>query len=173
MTSVAAHNWPATIRAGVEMAAEQVRSDVEVKETHVIWALLCEAAQTSARAYSGPPRTGYPKKSIMPDAPDDVSQWQLMMAYIQGVLEDAPSEKPRPPQPSSEQVTRSEIILHIWHHHALKNKGARHRMKKAVYLKACGVPDRKVRAVTGFTRQAIHAAKEEAMRNMWEVIRTY
>ena len=155
------------------MAAAQVRSDVEVRAEHVIWALLREAAQVSSQAYSGPPRTGYPAKSVMPDAPDSVSQWQMMMAYIQGQVEDAPAVRARPPLPSAEQVTRSELILSIWHHHALRKKGARHRMKKAVYLKACGVPDRKVRAVTGFTKQAIHAAKEEAMRDMWSVIRQY
>lgn len=167
------HNWATTIKAGSEMAAEQVRSDVEVTEAHVIWALLSEAAKTSARAYSGPPRTGYPNKSVMPDAPDDVSYWHMMMAYIQGQLENEPVDQARPPIPSAEQIGRAEIILHIWHHHALKNKGAKHRMKKAVYLKACGVPDRKVRAVTGFTRQAIHAAKAEAMRDMWDMIRRY
>jgi hypothetical protein len=167
------HNWVATIRAGAELAAEQVRSDVEVKEEHVIWALLCEAAQTSARAYSSPPRTGLPQKSVMPEAPEDVSYWHMMMAYIKGQIEEAPATKPKPPIPSAEQISRAEIILHIWHHYALRKKGAKNRMKKAVYLKACGVPDRKVRSVTGFTRQAIHSAKEAAMRDMWEIIRAY
>ena len=173
MMAIEKHNWPATIKAGVDMAAEQVRSDVQVKETHVMWALLREAATVSGRAYGAPPRSGWPVKSTMPDAPDDVSQWQMMMAYIQGQVEDAPAVKSRPPQPSMEQITRAEVILHIWHHHALKSRGARHRMKKAVYLKACGLPDRKVRAVTGFTKQAIHSAKEAAMVDMWEAIRRY
>jgi len=167
------HNWAATIKAGVEMAAEQTRSDVDVREHHVMWALLRDAASVSGRAYPAPPRTGWPSKSAMPDAPDDVSQWQMMMAYIQGQVEDAPSVESKPPMPSAEQVTRSEIILHIWHHHALRDRGGRHRIKKAVYLKACGVSDRRVRAVTGFTRQAIHAAKDAAMQDMWDVIRRY
>jgi hypothetical protein len=173
MTMIERHNWPATIKAGVEMAGEQVRSDVQVKETHVMWALLKEAAQVSSLAYRAPPRTGWPQKSSLPDAPDDVSQWQMMMAYIRGQVEDAPAVKARPPQPSVEQIARAEIILHIWHHYALKRKGERSRIKRAVYLKACNVPDRKVRAVTGMTKQAIHAAKEEAMRDMWAAIRTY
>ena len=109
----------------------------------------------------------------MPDAPDDVSHWHMMMAYIKGQVENAPEDRPTPPTPSAEQISRAEVILHIWHHYALRKKGARHRMKKAVYLKACGVADRKVRSVTGFTRQAIHSAKDEAMRDMWEVIRKY
>lgn len=173
MTAMERHNWPATIRAGVEMAGEQVRSDVTVKETHVMWALLKEAAQVSSLAYRAPPRSGLPIKSTLPEAPDDVSQWQMMMAYIRGQVEDAPSVRARPPQPSIEQITRAEIILHIWHHFALKRKGERSKIKRAVYLKACNVPDRKVRAVTGMTRQAIHAAKEEAMLDMWAVIRRY
>jgi hypothetical protein len=170
---IESHNWASTIRAGADLAAQQVRSYVDVKETHVIWALLCEAAQTSSRAYSGPPRTGFPRKDIMPDAPDDVSHWHMMMAYIKGQVENAPEDRPTPPTPSAEQISRAEVILHIWHHYALRKKGARHRMKKAVYLKACGVADRKVRSITGFTRQAIHSAKDEAMRDMWEVIRKY
>lgn len=173
MTIAERHNWPATIKAGVEMAGEQVRSDVAVKETHVMWALLKEAAMVSSIAYRAPPRSGWPQKSTLPDAPDDVSQWQMMMAYIRGQVEDAPAVESRPPQPSLEQITRADIILHIWHNHALKRKGERSKIKRAVYLKACGVADRKVRAVTGMTKQAIHAAKEEAMADMWEVIRRY
>lgn len=173
MSNMATHNWAATIKAGAEMAAEQVRSDVTVKEAHVMWALLKEAAFVSSLTYRAPPRTGWPKKSTLPDTPDDVSQWQMMMAYIKGQVEDAPAVKPRPPQPSIEQISRAEIILHIWHHFALKRKGDRSRIKRAVYLKACNVPDRKVRAVTGITKQALHAAKEEAMADMWAVIRSY
>lgn len=168
---VVSHNWSATIKAGADMAADQTRSDVEVREEHVIWALLKEAALVSGRAYAAPPRTGWPVKSTMPDAPDDVSQWQMMMAYIQGQVDEAPAASSRPPLPSAEQVSRAEVILHIWHHHALKRKGDKSRIKRAVYMKACGVNDRKVRAVTGYTKQAIHRAKEEAMRDMWGVIR--
>lgn len=166
------HNWSATIKAGADMAAEQTRADVEVKEQHVIWALLKEAATVSGRAFKAPPRTGWPTKSTMPDAPDDVSQWQMMMAYIQGQIEEAPAVTSKPPLPSADQISRAEVILHIWHHHALKRKGERSKIKKAVYMKACGVPDRKVRAVTGYTKQAIHAAQVEAMRDMWCVIRS-
>ncbi len=167
MNIVAGHNWAATIKAGAEMAAEQTRSDVEVRETHVIWALLKEAASVSARAYTAPPRTGFPTTSTMPDAVDDVSQWQMMMAYIQGQIEEAPADMSRPPLPSAEQISRAEIILHIWHHHALKRKGERSKIKKAVYMKACGVADRKVRGVTGYSKQAISRAKDEAMHDMW------
>lgn len=167
------HDWQRTIRAGAEMAAEMVRSDVRADERHVIWALLVEAAQVSRRAYTSPPRTRLPSKSALPEAAEDVTYWHRIMAYLRGEIEEMDAGTTRPPLPTAEQISRCEIILHIWHHYALVRKGDRSRIKRAVYLKACGVPDRKVRAVTGLTRQSLHSAKDEAMRDMWEVIRRY
>ncbi len=167
------HDWRRTIAEGVELAKDQVRSDVTLDETHVMWALLCEAAQVSSIAYSGPPRTGMPAKSALPEAPDDVTMWQRISAYLRGEVEDLPEIEARPPRPSAEQVTRSEIILEVWHRFCLQRFGERSKMKKAVYLKACGQPDRKVRAITGMTKQKIHSAKKAAMKEMWEIIRKY
>ncbi len=167
------HDWRRTIAEGVELAKDQIRSDVTMDETHVMWALLKEAAQVSSIAYSAPPRTGLPIKSTLPEAADDVTQWQRISAYLRGEVEELPEIETRPPRPSAEQVTRSEIILEVWHRYCLSRFGERSKMKKAVYLKACEVPDRKVRAITGMTKQRIHSAKKEAMENMWEIIRKY
>ncbi|WP_171232181.1 hypothetical protein [Ruegeria sp. HKCCA4812] len=167
------HDWRRTIAEGVELAKGQIRSDVTMDETHVMWALLCEAAEVSKIAYSGPPRTGMPSKSALPEAPDDVTQWQRISAYLRGEVEELPEIEARAPRPSAEQVTRSEIILEVWHRFCINRFGERSKMKKAVYLKACGMPDRKVRTVTGMTKQRIHSAKKEAMQDMWEIIRKY
>jgi hypothetical protein len=167
------HDWRRTIAEGVELAKDQIRSDVTMNETHVMWALLKEAASVSSTAYSAPPRTGLPIKSALPEAPDDVTQWQRISAYLRGEVEELPDIQSKPPRPSAEQVTRSEIILEIWHRFCLLRFGERSKMKKAVYLKACGQPDRKVRAVTGMTKQRIHSAKKEAMQDMWEIMRMY
>lgn len=164
------HDWRRTLNEGMEMAVENARKGSDLGAAHVMWELLCEAAKTSQIAYSAPPRTGYPTKSIMPDATDDVTQWQLMSAYIKGELDETPQTESKPPMPSAEQVSRSEVILHLWHNHALTRLGEKSRMKKAIYLKACGVADRKIRAATGMHRQAIHTAKKEAMQDMWDVI---
>ncbi|KGM50651.1 hypothetical protein [Pseudooceanicola atlanticus] len=173
MRKLAENDLRAMIAAGTEMAQDMVRSDVKMDESHVMWALLCEAADVSSRAFTAPPRTGFPAKSAMPDAPDDVSYWHLMMAYIKGEVEDAPSEVSAKPIPSSQQIDRATFVLDVWHGYALSRKGAKSRLKKAVYLKACGVRDRSVCAATGLSKQALHAAKKEAMRDMWEAIRRY
>ena len=167
------HDWRRTIAEGVEMAKDQIRSDVKMDESHVMWALLCEASKVAEQAYTAPPRSGFPTKAALPEAPADVTQWQLISAYLRGEVEEIPEADARPPRPTAEQVTRSEVILEVWHRFALNRFGERSKMKKAVYLKACGVPDRKVRAVTGMTKQRIHSAKKEAMQDMWEIVRRY
>lgn len=167
------HDWRRTIAEGVDMAKEMIRSDVTMTEAHVMWALLCEAAKVSHLVHPAPPRTGYPVKSAMPEAPDDVTQWQRISAYLRGEVGELPDIETRPPRPSVVQIDRADIILEVWHRFALANRGNRSKMKRAVYLKACGVPDRKVRAVTGMTRRQIHAAKETAMWEMWKICQRY
>lgn len=166
-------DWVRAIKHAEIVAVENIRSDVQPKPEHAMWELMKEAVQVSSIAYSAPPRVGYPSKSSLPDTVDDVSDWQRMAAYLRGELSEMPTGHARPPQPSAEQITRAEAVLAIWHTHALSRKGAKSRIKKAVYMKASGVPDRKVRAVTGMTRQAIHSAKDEAMRDMLCAVRRF
>jgi hypothetical protein len=109
----------------------------------------------------------------MPDTPDDVTQWQLVSAYLRGEVGEMPIDESKPPMPSAEQISRAEVVLYLWHHHALPHKGDRSRMKRAIYLKACGVPERKVRAVTGMTRHAIRRARDDAMKDMWDIVKKY
>jgi hypothetical protein len=131
-----------------------------------MYALLCDAVSVAAIAYQGPPRTRMPMKSVWPDVTDDVTMWQKITAYLNGQLDELPEAESQPPRPSSEQITRADMVLELWHKTALVNQGDSKRLRKAVYLKCCGVKDRKVRAVTGYTRQKIHAAKQRAMRDM-------
>lgn len=170
--STAKHDWGRSIRWAQVAAVENARRGVSVGVEHVMWELLKEAASVS-RSFRSPPHVGYPGKSSLPDGPEDVTMWHKITAYIRGELEELPTVEARPPLPSAEQMSRADAVLWIWHTHALRRKGDAPRIKKAVYLKACGVADRKVRAVTGMTRQAIHAAKAEAMRDMWDAIKAH
>lgn len=163
-------NWSRAITDGIELAQEMVRRDVEVTKEHVMFALLCEAARVSA-CYSAPPRTGFPGKSSMPDAPDEISYWAQIAAYLRGEVQEIVTDRPKF-TPSAEQHTRAEAILEIWHKHALARKGNRSRIKKAVWLKACGVASKKVVMKTGLSKQAIHRGQQEAMRDMYERIAT-
>lgn len=155
------------------MAVENTRADVKLDARHVMWELLCEAARVSKLAYRAPPHVGYPVKSSLPDAPPDFTMWQRIAAYLRGEIEEVDEGDVSPPRPSIDQVSRADAVLHLWHAYALKRKGDAPRIKKAVYLKACGVADRRVRAITGMTKQAIHAAKMEGMQDMWEALKPY
>lgn len=170
---IANHDWKRTIADGVEMAAQQTKRDVVPDERHVMWALLKEAAQTTKLAYSAPPRSGLPTTSAMPESSDDVTYWQMMTAFVRGELEEQPQMESRPPQPSAVQIDRAEVILHIWHNHALKRMRNWQRTKRAVYLHACGMKPKAIRAVTALTEKQLSRAKLEAVFDMWEVIRHY
>lgn len=170
---LAAHDWATTIRDGVEMAGQQTKRDVEVDERHVVWALLKEAIQTAKIAYSAPPRSGFPSKSQMPESADDVSYWQMMASYLRGEVEELPETKSRLPQPSTVQIDRADVILEIWHKHALRRMPQWQRQKRAVYMQASGIKPKAIRAVTGLTEKQMSRAKMEALWDMWQAIRRY
>lgn len=163
-------DWQKAMRQGLDMAMEQVLKGKEVSDVDIMWALLKDAAHVSAVAYRAPPRQGFPSKSAMPDAPDEISEWAKIRAYLNGEIEEMPETETRPPQPTSMQITRAEKILTVWHHVALSRKGNKSRIKSALYLRACGVKPRQITAITGITRQQLHRAKEEAMQEMADFV---
>ena len=167
------HNWNKTLRDGETLALDNKKADAVLKDHHIAWELLKEAAKVSRLTYSAPPRTGFPSTSSLPDAPDDVTQWQLMSAYLRGDIESLPSSQTKDSRPSSEQIDRSELILYFWHHHALIRKGDRSRIKRAVYLKANGVKTQRIGAVTGLTTKQILSAQTEAAEDIIQHIYRY
>jgi len=85
------HDWPRTLREAEQLALDNIKADAKVSDKHIGWELLREAARVSRISYPAPPRTGFPTSSSLPDAPDDVTQWQLLSAYLKGDLEMLPS----------------------------------------------------------------------------------
>ena len=144
-----AHDWRSTIQAGTDAAHEKLRKGSRVDGTHIAWELLRDAVSVSRIAYTAPPRSGYPQKSALPDGVDEVTAWQLVSAYLKGEIENLPSAETKAPRPTAQQITRAEVILELWHHVALMEKGDRDRLKKAIYLKASGMRPRAVRDRTG------------------------
>jgi len=154
---------------GLDMAIDQVKAGQEVTDRDIWWALFCDALQTSSLTDAAPPRTGFPRKSAMPEAPSEVTAWQQAVAYLRGELEEMPVDKPTPPRPDAESISRAEAVLDVWHHAALADMGDWKRMRKALALRGAGVPARKVRkvrAVTGLNRQRLFDAKCRAMEDM-------
>ena len=167
------HDWKKTLRDAEDAARDNKKADAVLKDYHIGWELLREAAHVSRIAFRAPPRSGWPTSSSMPDAPDDVTQWQLMSAYLKGDLESLPSSETKPSRPSAEQIDRAEVILYLWHHHALNRKGDRSRIKKAVYSKACGLNTQKIASITGLTVRQIRSAQVEAAQDIVAQINKY
>ena len=165
------HDWRRSIADGIELAKDQVRKGSTLKDRDVIWALLREACYVSRVAYKAPPRSGFPRKTSLPDGPESVSHWQLMSAYLAGDLDHAPKAKSTPPMPSSFQIDRAEVMLEVWHQFALVD--ASMKLKKAVYSRANGRTPAQVHAVTGISKARLSKAKDHAADDMWKEIRKY
>ena len=164
------HDWQRTLREAEQLALDNIKADAKVSDKHIGWELLREAARVSRISYTAPPRTGFPSSSSLPDAPDDVTQWQLLSAYLKGELETLPSSDMKPSRPSAEQIDRADLILHLWHHNALARKGDKSRLKRAVYLKASGMHPQKIAHVIGVnTRQLKRAQDEAALDVVYEI----
>ena len=164
------HAWDSTWRDGEDLARDNIKADATLKEHHVTWELLKEAAKVSRLTYPAPPRTGFPSTSSLPDSPDDVTQWQLLSAYLRGEIESLPSSQTKPSRPTSVQIDRAELILYLWHHYSLRRKGDKSRIKRAVYMKANGVKTIKIANITGLTTKQIRTAQVEACEDIAEQI---
>ena len=156
------HDWQRTLREAEQLALDNIKADAKVSAKHLGWELLLEAARVSRISYPAPPRTGFPTSSSLPDAPDDVTQWQLLSAYLKGELETLPSSDMKPSRPSAEQIDRADLILHLWHHHALARVGDKSRLKRGVYLKANGMHPQKIAHILGINSRQLKRAQDEA-----------
>ena len=131
-------DWRRTLLHGVTLAAEDRDfADEDPASWQAVWCLLKEAAQVS-RSFDGPPRSDYPEKAIWPDAPDEVTHYQRMAAYLRGEVDEAPSDEPLPPIPSAAEVTRADMVLDAWHRWALRRGGHPHPHKRHIYRLASG-----------------------------------
>lgn len=164
------HDWHRTIRHGETLAVDAARANQTLGVEDVMWALFREAVETS-RSYSSPPRTGYPSKSAMPEAPDEISPWARIMSYLQGEIQEMPVDGVARVRPSAAQISRADAVLYLWHTYALPRRGHRKKMRQAVYAKAAGVPYRLIKARTGISRTALYNAQQDAMQDMWTALR--
>ena len=67
-------------------------------------------------------------------------------------------------------MTRAEVILELWHHVALMDRGDHKRLKRGVYLKASGMRARIVRDKTGLNYQQLWKAQKDDRLDVWEII---
>jgi len=167
------HDWRRTLRDAYDLARDQVRSDYKVKDHHIAFALLREAAWVSRVAYPAPPRSGFPSRSAMPESPDEVTQWQLMSAYLRGEISSLPDEPGSAPRPEAYVIDRAELILDLWHQVALITKGNKRTLKRAVYERALGVKPRRITQRYGLHYKQLNSAVMEASDDMAQQIDKY
>lgn len=167
------HNWRRTILDGFKLAEQQVRRDRRIKMHNVAWALLCEAAEVSRISYQAPPRSGFPGRSAMPESSDEVTQWQLMSAYLRGEISSLPDGFGKAPRPEAHVIDRAELMLDLWHQVILNTRGDRQRLKRAVYERACGAKPRHVCAKYGMKYPQLQRAVEQASDDMAQTIEKY
>ena len=167
------HDWDRTLRFAHDRAIDDLRMNARLKDYHIGFALLKHAAFVSRIAYPAPPRADMPGSSALPEATDDVTQWQLISAYLAGNLTSLPNMPNRPPRPTARDVDIADLVLHIWHHHALMRKGDRSRLKRAVYMKANGVRPEIIKRVSGLDQRQIRQAQHESGEDIVIAIRRY
>ena len=170
---LANHDWNRTLRFAHDRAIDDLRLNADLKDHHMGFALLKHAATVSRIAYPAPPRSSMPTSSMMPDSADDVTQWQLISAYLKGSLTSMPDIPNRPPRPTARDVDMTDLILYIWHNECLMRKGDRSRLKRAVYLKANGVRPEVIRRLSGLPTARLLRAQVEACEDMISAIERF
>jgi len=170
---LANHDWSRTLRFAHDRAIDDLRMNADLKDHHMGFALLKHAATVSRIAYPAPPRATMPTASAMPDSADDITQWQLISAYLQGTLVSLPDIPNRPPRPTARDVDITDLVLHIWHNECLMRKGDRSRIKRAVYLKANGVRPQVIHRLSGLSAPRIRSAQVEAGEDIMIAINRY
>ena len=158
-------DWRRAMLHGITLASDNLREYDEPEAWIAMWSLLCEAARVS-RAFDGPPAMGFPDKSSLPEAPDEVTPWQKQMAYLRGELDELPEDEPTPPAPTSAEVSRAEAVLDLWHSHALRRGAYPHPAKRHIYRLADGATLGQVMRLTGMKRHEVLAMKRKASIEM-------
>ena len=158
-------DWRRAMLHGITLVDKNWRDYDDLETWAVMWELLCEAARIS-RAFDGPPAMGFPEKSSLPDAPEEMTPWQKQMAYLRGELDELPQDEPTPPAPTSAEVSRAEAVLDLWHSHALWRGAHPHPAKRHIYRLADGATLGQVMRMTGMKRHEVLALKRKAAIEM-------
>lgn len=149
-----------------ELAADTLHGRERLTPENAMWAMLREAADVS-RSWSAPPRTAFPGRSAMPEAPDTVTEWQrAVFAFEEGLtVTQMYGIRPRA-QWTAEQHTHAEVTLRLFHDRAFRLSGDRRRLMRATWDYAAGTPPREMRARYGMSRWQVQRARERVSAEM-------
>ena len=154
------------LRHGREAAEDDAPASVRLDGAELaMWGLMRLAMRTER---SMPPvrNRGLPGRSAWPEHPDEITWWSMVRAAINGEIDmaDTAEREPRIP-PTAREVDLHEATFRFVQRHALRGKGARLRLLKALWAYASGRPPRWVRAEFGVSKWALYRARKEAMRD--------
>jgi hypothetical protein len=153
-----------TLRTVDELAEIHVRIDQDITDVDRMWGLFVEAVET-ARSLPGIPRLSGPVKSAMPEAPDEVTYWDVVAAYIRGDTEEMPEVETRSAATRA-QMTRHDLVMAYWHSAALRGKGDWRRLRRALWDYARGEKRGRVLRNHGVTSMGLTRLKKQAMADM-------
>lgn len=153
-----------TLRTVDELAEIHVRIDQDITDVDRMWGLFTEAVETS-KSLPGIPRLSGPVKSAMPEAPDEVTWWEINLAFVKGETEEIP-ETHTNLAATRAQMTRHDAVMALWHAHALRGKGDWRRLRKALWDYARGDKRGRVLRKHGVTSMGLTRLKKQAMTDM-------
>ncbi len=162
-------DWEKAMRAGAELARDDARYG-KGQEAQM-WALLRDAFRV-ARFYAAPPRMGYPVKSSFPEAPDEISVWHKVAAYVRGEVGELPEFDPAPIPPSAEEMTRSDHVLRAFHSVVSQWQGSRgaHR-RQALSMWASGARKAQVIHRFGLSSHQMDKYRKALLVEMVAIVR--
>ena len=161
-----ATDWQRVTAEARETALAEWRRREPLPEWAGWWQALREGISALERSQAGPPRTNYPSRSSIPEAPPDVTWWQLQAGYIRGDLEELPETESRPPLPSAREISTAEAVLDLFHGAALVGLRNRRLNVTALHMWAAGVPPRVILSRTGVRRRSLDHYRALAMGDM-------
>lgn len=147
------------------MTKEFTAAEMALLQHIDMWELFKEAVET-ARSLPSTPRVTFPRKSAMPEAPDEISPFAIMRAFKDGDILHMPETAPPRLGRTREQIATHDEVMGLWHNYAFKGRGRWREYRRIVWAYAEGIPPRRLRAKYGVHRQRLHVLKFQAMADM-------
>lgn len=160
---------PARLVQRAEELAEQYKwGNGPITDKDRMWGLFCHSVRV-AQLWPSPPRSGYPARSTMPDAPDDVTYFQkVRLALEQGESLSEIGDKPTF-TPDAFDQSLAEFIIEGSHSDCLKVADGK-RLRAALTSLAAGVKPQKVMRYTGLNQPKIKRAKDQLCGDLEKLV---
>ena len=152
-------------RYAATIAEPRNRQTKVVDDVDLMWALVCEAANTD-KQLPGPPAQGYGSTSAGFVQTDEISPWEKVSAYLRGETEEIPETEGIDPKAPAAQISRAEIITEAFHSYTFTGKARKPERRGALWMLASGTSSKAIQRASGWSGYQIREMKTEAMRDL-------